>query len=220
MTRHISLPVRTAGAVEAHVKWIAENWDTYRETCWALGPDVLRAGGNSDRRTPGHSDPTSVIALADTGYTDTEEALTATLAQVRWVIDRMQTMLVQHGPQAREADANRQRLRCDGSIDPLCTEYASVGRNGICEKCYWRDYRARKRAATSPATPDVVHSANLDKCDPVEQLLPSLQRYTAVMECLHCGETFTAEGPDDIQARGDVQILKDRHQCAAVPQPS
>lgn len=216
--RHISIPVRTAGAVEAHVKWIAEHWDTYRETCWASAPDVLRAGGSSDRRTPGHSDPTSVIATFDTGYDDTEEGLTAALAQVRWVIDRMQTMLVNHGPQAREADQNRVRLRCDGSIDPLCTNYAAPGRRGLCDACYMRNYRSRvttrdqhqREPVTEPATVRAIGSPVS-----VEPQLPTAGLRTATAECIHCGQAFTAAGYDEQQARTDAVNLRDRHQCSA-----
>lgn len=211
--RRITVPERQLAAVADMASVLAHQWSAYEATCAALAPPTIAAAGEPGRsgNTP---NPTATIALGHEQYDDTREAVHAWLEQGRWLTSRVTGTLREHHDLARDADATLKALRCDGTVDPTCTRNAVKG--GLCHACIKR----RQRASTPDGGHvhrDQVDSGKLTTRDPVEPQLPAtFQRYTAVMACNLCGETFRAEGADDVQARADVQDAHDRHQCRTV----
>jgi hypothetical protein len=206
--RLITSQERTARAIAADALWIADNWHDYRATVAAAHPTVLRAAAPRDGgRSSDHPDPTANLAVQFTGgpiededtrtrdrieYDEVSEAIPAFHRQGQWIIEHMVTVLATDGPLAK----TRSRLRCDGSIDPLCANYAAPDRGGKCDACYMADYRTR-----------VVASTETSECDINARLVQSVPPPTLVeATCGRCGRTFPARDSE----HGRL-LLEDHH---------
>lgn len=210
--RLITKSERQASTVHAIAQRVTERWPKVEAVAAALAPPTITASGSHDGGRPsGHADPTARIALGHPGYDELREAVAAWLEQGKWIEERQIAYLKEH-PELASAKLDSLKGLCHiGGCD-----FDAV-RRGMCWHHYQIELDNEKTASHHTATTPVIQSATNGSPVSVE---PELPKYTATMQCIHCGETFTADGPDDIQARGDVQIMHARHECAVVAQPS
>lgn len=208
-------PDTTLRAIIGLAEALLANLDQHHETEVALLPAELHASGSRDGgRSADHPDPTGNLAvqlvpradrrgydptgreLADVGrWAEFVAELDEALGHLRSAQRRQTFVLRQHPDIARDADATARALRCDGSIDPLCTNNAVKG--GLCWKCIKR--RQRERYRSESGDPPRVHPELLEHAT-VEQ-----SAATTVAECGRCGWTTPAHDIDH------AKLLLDEH---------
>lgn len=149
----MSNPQRTCTAIVGLAESLEAHWSTYQATEAALAPALLNAAASAPGgRSSDYSDPTANRGTALTAelkvvdkritvqsYPDTCYAVDQALKWLRLAQQRQATVRKQHPDVARQADATLRALRCDGSIDPLCT--ANAVKDGKCWKCIKRRQR-------------------------------------------------------------------------------
>lgn len=136
--RRVTQPEIELQAIADIATWLAHQWPAIEATYAALAAPTIRAAGNPTRHnnTP---DPTPNIVASLTPYSETREAITGALTQMRWLQTRARNILRHHPDIAADATATIRAMRCSGEIDPTCTRNAV--RAGLC----WRCYRAHRR---------------------------------------------------------------------------
>lgn len=148
---------------------------------------------------------------------DRSHAAAGLAAEARRLESIIARTLAEEGPQAAERHTLKPQITCSGRIDPLCGEIASTHRGGICERCFWKDYRQRRTARiadTPPATSPVLETVTVQHRAPTEP--PGLGR-TIVAECVgtctRCGQHIPGPNPTVVQ-----QLLDQHHTvCEARP---
>jgi hypothetical protein len=193
--------------LRAHLTWLEQHWQDYRDTCDDIAPAELRSTAAGAGRATGHSDPTPTIALVDTGYHGTLEGIQGAVAQLDWCVQQVQAVITRHGAIAREREQLKPRITCDGSFDPLCGRIAAPDRGGKCHQC-WMDARKRLNDAST------LHTTPKSGTSDYDSRSLSLVRHAST-SCLLCGQTFAASGTDEEAIRADVTRRKAEHTCTA-----
>lgn len=207
-------PHRTFTAIIGIAEQLAANLGAHIGVELALAPDVLRAasltGGSRSSDVP---DPTGTIAttltsrghLRDTtsSWPEFIEDAERVLVILRRMQTRQATCIRQDPAVARDADATARALRCDGSVDPLCTRNAV--RAGVCWSCYQKRRRDTMRAT---GTSDVVDSLSVEPSAPQT----AFGVVSSDATCGRCGASFHGTDADDL-----TRQLAEHHatSCAA-----
>lgn len=122
----------------------ATGWPTYQTTSAALANSTIpNAGGGTQGGDI--SDPTYAAILSHERYGETTALIAEAIGIMRDVQRRMASIRRQHPETARDIDAAIRAARCDGSVDPTCTDNAV--RKGLCWSCYQKQRRAEDRSA-------------------------------------------------------------------------
>ena len=132
-------------------RWITATADTQPDALAATRP---HNGGHGS----GHSDPTAATALtwADQHQLDIDEAITALLAQTRWIANQIHHTITATQPRPASDDADRRRALC--TADPCCANYAV--RSGWCWTCIKRQQR-NTPPRVDKSTPPVIETGAL-----------------------------------------------------------
>lgn len=202
---------RTMSAIIGVAESIAANWAMYEQVEAGLLPSPLH--GTSYDGAGGHSstvpDPTGQLAtqLTSSGHgihnlADTTDALNAVLTQLRWAQTRVNTLIRQHPDLARDAEATKASLVCDGTYDPLCKR--ASWKDGKCQQCYNNDAKARQRARdrrtpVDTSTCEALASLAYDT-RPVEPSAPNASVY-----CSNC--------VTDYPVHGDPHVWLEQHRA-------
>ena len=210
---------RTYTAIIGITEQLAANHIRWREIEAALTPTLLNAAVASGSHTPGHiSDPTGTHATRLTptnndvidSWADAETALNTVLKTLRAVQARQTRALKQHPELAGDADATARAIRCDGSIDPLCTRNAVKG--GICWACTKR--RQRQNDDTGGQVhQNLVRIATVDPRPETE----AAPRHVATITCHTCGWWTRAQGDNDAELHTDLTAALAEHTAEAHP---
>ena len=211
---------RTYTAIIGIAEQLAANHIRWREIEAALTPTLLTAAVASGSHTPGHiSDPTGTHATRLTptnndvidSWADAETALNTVLQTLRAVQARQTRALKQHPELAGDADATARAIRCDGSIDPLCTRNSV--RKGLCWSCYQRARRDTADADTCATTKNLVKPATVDPRPETE----AAPRHVATITCHTCGWQATGADNNDAELHTTLTAALAEHTAQGHP---
>lgn len=137
-------PAADLEAIAELARAAATGWPTYESTSAALGNSTIPSAGSG---THGGDipDPVAANAISHQRYYETAALIAEALGITREIQRRMSAIRRQHPETARDIDAAIKAARCDGSIDPTCTDNAV--RRGLCWSCYQKQRRAEDRSA-------------------------------------------------------------------------
>lgn len=208
-------PHRTLAAIIGVAEQLSANLGAHMGVELALAPDVLRAASydTTGSRSSDPPDPTGTIATtltprtARTSTSSWPEFCADAEAALR-VLRRMQARqaaCIRHDPAvASAADALARNLRCDGTVDPLCTNNAV--RAGKCWKCIKRLQRSDAPGDDRGQFP--TERARTGNVQPSAFMATAVVVHHVEATCGRCGATFT--GPD----RATVDRLLAEHHSA------
>lgn len=142
-------PQRSLDAIATRIADLTAQWAAYETIEANLATPTLAA----TNLEPGHgadiNRPTETTALAHLepnhpGYYETVDKINAALGLIIRAQQRVTFVNKYHAGLAAQLANDAQRARCDGSHDPLCTNFAA--RRGIC----WAGIKAMQRANILP----------------------------------------------------------------------
>ena len=139
---------------------LAVGWPQYESTEAALGASSIPAGGGGVHGGD-MADPVYAAMLSHERYSGNCRQISDVLMLLRDVQGSVSGVR-RHQPElAREVDAARAAARCDGSVDPTCTDNAvrTIEGHALCWKCIKRQQRAEEKADRPvESSPDCGHS--------------------------------------------------------------
>jgi hypothetical protein len=209
--RRPTLPERQASAVASIATRVAQRWHHVTTVAAAFAPPPLRAATARDGgRTGGHADPVAAIVINDArdDYDELTEAIHAWLEQGKWIEHRQITYLREH--------PDTHATRTD-DLKALC-HHAGCDFNAVRRGLCWHHYQAELDAERNLELDHPPHATTLELASAASSspVTPVAGLCTATVECIPCGQTFTASGFDERVAQADAMILRSRHTCPAI----